>query len=138
MNAALRPWRHGTALWLLIMGCESVNGSLRESLLKPWLGAVVGARVGFAIAALLVLLIAYAFAQWLHATTLRAQLQVGMLWAVLTFAFEAAVAWTMGLSLAAFLADYDPRRGGLMLFGLGVLLFAPVLAARLPHARAAR
>jgi hypothetical protein len=56
-----------------------------------------------------------------------------MLWAVLTFAFEAAVAWTMGLSLAAFLADYDPRRGGLMLFGLLVLLFAPVLAARLPH-----
>ena len=122
-------WPHGVALWCLIIASESVNGSFREIALKPWLGAALAKQVSFATATLLVLFIAWLFAPWLRATSTRAQLRVGAMWAILTFAFEAALAFGMGLSMAAFLASYDPRHGGLMLFGLSVLLLAPKIGA---------
>jgi len=131
---ARTPWRHGMALWWLVMAGESVNGSLRELVFEPWLGAVVAGRIGFAMAAALVLAIATLFAPWMQAATPPAQLRIGGLWAALTLAFEAALARVMGLSLDAFVADYDPARGGLMLAGLLWLLLAPMLGARLADA----
>ena len=122
-------WPHGAALWCLIAAAESVNGSLRELWLKPWLGPTLAKQAGFASATVLVLAIAWLFAPWLGATSTRAQLQVGALWVVLTFAFEGLLAISLGLSLDGFLADYDPTRGGLMSFGLLVLLFAPKVGA---------
>lgn len=112
------------------MACESVNGSLRELVLKPRLGVVVAEWISFATAAIVIIVIACLFASWLQAATRRAQLQVGMLWAALTLAFEALLARTMGLSLDEFVSDYDPGRGGLMSFGLLILLLAPMLGAR--------
>jgi hypothetical protein len=133
---ARTPWRHGAALWWLLMACESVNGSLRELVLEPWLGAVGAGRLSFALAALLVLAVATIFAPWMQARTQRAQLHIGLLWAALTLAFEAALARVMDVSLDAFLADYDPARGGPMLAGLLILALAPMLGARLAHAMA--
>ena len=122
-------WRRGVALWCLIITSESVNGLLRELYLKPWLGTNVAKPISFAIATVLILLIAWLFAPWLGATTTRAQLKVGALWLVLTFAFEAMLAYALGLSPDAFLAEYDLTRGGLMLPGMLILLFAPRIGA---------
>lgn len=117
------------ALWCLIIASESVNGSMRELYLKPWLGAATAKQIGLATATAIVVFIAWLFAPWLRATSTRAQLHVGATWVVLTFAFEALLALGLGLSLGAFLADYDPTRGGLMLLGLLVLLIAPKAGA---------
>lgn len=130
-DAPRTPWRHGVALWFLVIAGESMNGSLRELVLEPRLGAAIAGRIGFATATLLALGIAWFFARWMQATGLRAQLQVGLLWAVLTLAFDAVVARATHLSLDAFLGDYDPSRGGLMAFGLLVLLVAPAIGARM-------
>jgi hypothetical protein len=134
-DEAATPWRHAVALWFLIIACESVNGSLRELALTPWLGAERAGQVGFATAVVVILTLAGVFAPWLEAKTRRARWQVGLLWAVLTFVFEAVLARTMGLSLDAFVQDYDPARGGLMAYGLLVLLLAPTLGAWLSGAR---
>lgn len=123
------PWRHGVALWWLIAATESVNGSVRELVLVPWLGDAAAQRLGFMSACVLIVAIATVFAPWMRATGAPAQLRIGALWALLTLAFEAGLAVAMGLSRADFLADYDPRRGGLMAFGMALLLFAPMLGA---------
>lgn len=133
---ARTPWRHGVALWWLVMACQSVNGSLRRLVFEPWLGAVVAGRIGFALAVALVLAIATLFAPWMQARTRHAQLRIGLLWAALTLAFEATLARAMGVPLDAFLADYDPARGGLMLPALLALLLAPMAGARLARAMA--
>jgi len=123
------PFRHATALWVLLFACESVNGALREAFLTPVVGPVVARQVGLATGTVLVLAIATLFHAWLGARTRRAQLQVGALWGVLTLAAEIALAWKLGLSPGAFLADYDATRGGVMAFGLLVLLLAPMVGA---------
>jgi hypothetical protein len=123
------PWRHGVALWWLIAATESVNGSVRELVLAPWLGDAAAQRIGFASACVLIVAIATVFAPWMRATGAAAQLRIGALWALLTLAFEAGLAAAMGLSPADFLADYDPRRGGLMAFGMALLVVAPMLGA---------
>lgn len=123
------PWRHGVALWWLVAATESVNGSVRELILVPWLGDDAAQRIGFASACVLIVAIATGFAPWMHATGARAQLRIGALWVLLTLAFEAGLAYAMGMSSAEFLADYDPRRGGPMAFGMALLLFAPMLGA---------
>lgn len=122
-------WPHAVALWCLILACESVNGSLREYYLKPWLGTAIAKQLSFLSATILVLSISWLFATWLRATTTRAQLHAGAIWVVLTFMTEALLAHGLGMSTDAFLADYDPTRGGLMLFGLLVLLVAPKAGA---------
>jgi len=42
----------------------------------------------------------------------------------------------MGFSWVRILSDYDPRRGGLLVIGMLVLAFSPLLAARLRGMRA--
>jgi hypothetical protein len=123
---ALTPWRHGVALWVLIFTCEAVSGALREALLTPTLGAVAAKQVGLVMGSFIILAIATLYAGWMHAGTRRAQLQVGALWVALTIAAEALLAWAMGLPQGALLADYDLARGGFMVFGLLVLLLAPM------------
>ena len=132
---ARTPWRHGVALWLLVMACESVNGSLRELVLVPWIGRAAADAASFAVASLLVLGVATVFARWMRAPTVSAQFQVGALWAVLTVAFEAVLTIARGLPMDAFVATFDPTRGGPMLGGVVVLLLAPWLGARLGAGR---
>jgi hypothetical protein len=48
----------------------------------------------------------------------------------LTVVFEFSLGRALGSSWDRILSDYDPSRGGLMLFGLAFMLGTPWLAAR--------
>jgi hypothetical protein len=50
---------------------------------------------------------------------------------VLTLIFEFSLGYLFGYSLERILSDYNIAEGGLMLFGVFFMLFAPALAARL-------
>ena len=80
----------------------------------------------------MILGISWLFIRWLRAEMTRSFVGVGLLWLVLTVAFE------IGLGRLAFnyswdriFSDYDISKGGLMSIGLAFLAFAPLLAARL-------
>jgi hypothetical protein len=118
------------AIWILIAVAETLHGVGRTLFLTPALGDHLARQLGVFIGSLMILIIAWLFVSWIGATTPLQLLAVGLLWLVLMFGFEIGLGWVMGFSWERIVSDYDPTRGGLMLIGMGVLLFAPLLAAR--------
>lgn len=120
------------AIWLLFIVAESVNGTIRELWLVPALGDVRAHQIGFVSGSILILAIATLFVLWLHPSRILELLQVGLLWLVLTLGFEIGLGrWVLGYSWSRIAADYNPLQGGLMAFGLLLLLVAPLIAAKL-------
>lgn len=110
---------------------ETVNGTVREIFIAPALGDLRARQLGIPIACVIVFLIAWATVRWMGLVTRLLQLLVGAWWALLTLAFEAALGRALGSSWSRIFADYDPSRGGFMLFGILFMVFAPLLAAKL-------
>lgn len=128
-------WRvilRSISVWAVIITAESINGTVRETLMVPNFGIVLAKQISFAIALVLILTIALYFISWINAQGSYQQLIVGAVWAVLTFCFEVVLGrFVMGLAWDRIIADYDITRGGMMSFGLVFMLFAPMLAAKL-------
>ena len=130
---------HGPALigrallvWLLLMAVESVHGTLRTLLLVPVMGDEASRRLGVLTGSVLVLLVTIATIRWMRAGGTARLLGIGILWALLTVAFEIALGrLILQLDWARILSDHDLRRGGLMPFGLLVMMLAPWIAARI-------
>jgi len=79
----------------------------------------------------LILVIAVLLVPWLHATDKKSLLSVGFLWLALTVAFEFTFGhFVFGPSWEGLASDYNFLKAGLLLIGMAVLLFAPVIAAR--------
>jgi hypothetical protein len=119
------------AVWLLIIFAESIHGTLRQMFLAPVLGDFPARRVAFFTGMLLIFLIAYFFVRWIDAPNKKALFIVGLMWAILTLAFEFGLGYfVLNYSTERMLEDYDLSRGGLMAFGILFLVFAPYLAAK--------
>jgi hypothetical protein len=117
------------AIWLMLIVTESLNGTIRELLLVPRLGKVQARRVSFLTATLLILAIATLMSPWLGMSQIPQLLAVGVLWLILTVAFEVVLGrWGFGYSWQRIIADYNLFQGGLMSIGLVVLLLAPLIA----------
>ena len=67
--------------------------------------------------------------------SLKQQLQVGALWVVLTLIFEFTLGYFFGYSLERILSDYNIAKGGLMVFGVLLMLISPALAAKAQKSR---
>lgn len=129
----------GIGIWALIALAESVHGMLRVLLLQPQVGEPRSRQIGFVTGSLLILAIAALTVKWLGARSRRDLVLVGLLWLVLMLGFELLVGrLAAGLSWDRIAADYDPRRGGLMAFGLALVAAAPLLAARFRGLRLSR
>lgn len=117
-------------LWLVFIVAESAQGALRRILVSP--------RVELAAHQLSVLLgVAVIFAitwlgwRWMRLRSARGALATGVLWVILTLAFEIGLGRALGASWEALAADYDPRRGGLMIVGLLAMALTPWVVGRL-------
>jgi hypothetical protein len=128
--SALAFWGRALAVWLLIAVLETVHGIVRGLWLVPALGEPTAQRLGFAVGSALVLAVAWATSRWLGAVTRRAQWQAGLLWLLLMLAFELLIGRAQGFGWERIAAEFDPRQGGLMLFGLLLMGLAPMLGAR--------
>jgi hypothetical protein len=114
-----------------MMVAETVHGIARELFIAPAIGDLRARQIGVFVASLIVLAIAWASARWMGANTRRAQIIVGILWVALTIVFEFSLGRAIGASWNRILSDYNPLRGGWMLLGLLVMMFAPMLGAGL-------
>jgi uncharacterized membrane protein (DUF485 family) len=124
-------WR-GLAVWLLFMGVETVLGTLRTLYVEPVLGPLRARQTAFPLGLAVIALVVYLTIRWISPRDTKQALALGLVWAGLTFAFELAIGvFAMGLPVAAALADYDPRRGGLMALGLLALVLMPEAMRRL-------
>jgi hypothetical protein len=73
---------------------------------------------------------------WLKTTGAAQRITIGVVWVMLTAAFELFLGHcVMGLSMDRILSDYDVTRGGLMIFGLLIMMLSPSLAYSLRRLR---
>lgn len=121
----------GLTIWLLIICVESVNGTIRNLLIAPRTGESNARQISFFTAALMILLITYIFLPWIQAKTFGSLIILGTLWAILTAIFELVLGNLLGHSINQIMADYDASRGGLMGFGLFLLLLSPLIGSSL-------
>jgi len=121
-------------VWMLMMAIETIHGVLRNRFLVPVIGDVGSRQIGVLIGSVLILGIAILLIGWIHPTSERSLLAIGVLWLNLTLAFEFGLGLALRRPWAAMLADYDLRRGGLLSIGMVVLALSPWIAARIRQA----
>jgi hypothetical protein len=124
-------WRKAILVWLLIVFAESISGAIRQLFIAPAIGELRAHQVGVLVGSALILFISWFSARWLNANSLKKQLGIGALWVVLIVMFEFGLGAALGYSRERMLADYDLTQGGLMIFGLTFMLFAPWLGVKL-------
>lgn len=117
--------------WLALIAVESVHGVLRNLLLVPTVGDLRSRQIGVVIGSALVLGTALVFTRWIRPPSVRATLWIGVLWLLLTLAFEFSLGRALGRTWDQLLSDYDLSRGGYLSFGMVLLVFAPWIAAKL-------
>lgn len=119
-------------VWLVFIMVESLNGTVRILWLVPSVGDLWAHRISFVMGAAIVVAIATLFVRWLHASQISQFLRIGVLWMLLTFAFEVALGrFVFNYSWARIAADYNLHQGGFMAFGLVWLMLSPLLAAKM-------
>lgn len=116
------------AVWLIIIATETFNGAIREIFVTPIVGVHDAKRISFASAIVLITVITLYFIRWIGAADIQRSLVVGLMWAVLTFAFEVTLSMALaGLKWEQIIADFNPLSGGLMSYGLAYLLVIPAI-----------
>jgi hypothetical protein len=131
--------KHALDVWLLLITVEVIHGILRTTFLVPVVGDFRARQIGVFIGSALILVVAYLFIGWLKAPSTKSLLFVGLLWLVLTVAFELGFGhFVFGRSWESLGEDYDVPKGGLLPFGLVVLALSPLIAARLRGVKQAR
>ncbi len=116
--------------WLAIMAVETIHGIVRRVLLVPVVGEPISNQIGVFLGSLLIILVVYFLYVWLKVYSRGPQLLVGLLWCFLTVLFEVGVGLVLGYGMDQMLDNYNPMKGGLMSFGLAVLLFSLVIVAK--------
>ena len=112
------------------MVAESISGTIRSLWLIPAVGEVRAGQIGFVVGVIIVITTAGLFIRWIRPEIPSAPLAIGLLWAALTLAFEIALGrLVLNYFWERVVSDYEITQGGLMLIGLAVLLFAPLIAA---------
>ncbi len=122
----------GFVVWLVFIAAESLNGTIRTLWLVPSLGELRAHQISFITGSLLVLAIATLFVRWLQASRISQLLGVGVLWLLLTVAFEIILGrFVLTYSWERIAADYNLLQGGLMPLGLVLLTLSPLIAAKI-------
>jgi hypothetical protein len=111
-------------VWLMIIALETLHGIVRQVFIAPNIGDLPARQLGVFTGSLLILAVVWFFYEWLQVVTVKGQLVVGAGWCVLTILFEVSLGLALRLSWQRLLADYDIRQGGLMLFGMLILVFS--------------
>jgi hypothetical protein len=125
-------WLRALAVWLAIVVAETLHGVARTLWLTPIVGDHAARQIGVGTGSVLIFVVTWLAIRWIGLVGRRELLATGALWVVLMLAFEIALGRTvMGFDWDRIAAEFDPRRGGLLLFGHVALLLMPLLTARL-------
>jgi hypothetical protein len=120
------------AIWLVLICAEILHGILRAIVLVPIVGEFRSNQIGVFTGSAIILAIAYFTIRWIGAQLPKELLLVGLIWLVLTVAFEVLFGrFVVGLTWERIASDYDVMNGGLMPLGLLMLFFSPMIAAKL-------
>ncbi|PYT13186.1 MAG: hypothetical protein DMG59_21220 [Acidobacteria bacterium] len=120
------------AVWFVLIGVEFIHGIVRSIFLVPVVGDFRARQIGVFIGSALILLVAYLFIGWLRAPDKRSLTRVGILWLVLTVAFEFVFGhFVFGWPWRDLVENYDVRHGRLLPFRMIVLASSPRITGTL-------
>jgi len=113
-------------IWVLLLGVAVLNGTAREFLLAPRLGAYAGHVASTVVLCAAIFVVALLFTRWIGPRSRGGAMLIGAVWVALTLAFEfLAGHYLFGSSWERLLADYDLLRGRVWILVLLATLFAP-------------
>ena len=119
-------------VWLLMMLAETVHGVLRSILLVPMIGDFPARQIGVAIGSVIIIAMAFVFSNWLKVESIVGQISIGLFWVIMTVLFEFVLGRiVLHLPWERIIDDYDPSRGGFMIFGLLVMAGSLTFAEKL-------
>ena len=116
-------------IWFLVLAFAIVNGFVRERFLTPRFGEQTGHVLSTLLLSAAVLASILATARWVGFSTIPQALVIGLMWVILTLAFEfGAGHYLFGTPWEKLLADYNVANGRIWPLVLLTELFSPVLA----------
>ena len=102
------------AWWVVLLAAMTANGFFRGLVLQPYLGEHHAGQVSSVLGVCLVVTLAGVFVQRLPEPASGPLVRTGILWGLLTLAFEFGFGrYVSGLGWDVLLADYDLRAGRL-------------------------
>lgn len=117
-------------LWFVLMVLAILNGTVRQYGIIPFTGERVGHWISTVLLCGLILGAAYLAWNWLAPHSLTEALRVGILWVLLTLAFEfLAGHFLFKKSWAELFADYNVMNGRIWVLVLITTVLAPYLVA---------
>jgi hypothetical protein len=122
--------RRALLIWVALCLVAIANGTFRQFLLLPSVGAYAGHLISSVMLALLILFVAWRFIRWIGPATVREAWAVGVLWLATTVVFEfVAGHFLFHHPWSKLLADYDVRQGRVWVVVLLATAVAPRWAA---------
>jgi hypothetical protein len=123
--------RRAAIIWFLILAFAFVNGGVRVAWLIPRLGDTAGHVFSTLSLCLAILAVSWLSMGWIGVATRGDAIRVGLLWLVLTLAFEfLAGHYVFGTPWRQLLAEYNVLAGRIWILVLLTTAFAPLLTAR--------
>jgi hypothetical protein len=116
-------------IWLGLLVLAILNGGFREGVLVPRIGRGVAQAVSSIMLSLLILALGWVTMPWIAPRTLQDAWTIGVIWVVLTLAFEfLAGHFVFGKPWQELLADYNLLAGRIWVMVLIVTLMTPIIA----------
>ena len=118
------------ATGLAAAALEMAHGVFRVRVLNPRCGDRRARRVGVFTGSLLLFGLAWLSSPWVHPDGSRTGAMVtGGVWLLLLLALDIGVGrWVFRFGWRRIAADFDPRKGNLLLLGMVFALLAPLIA----------
>lgn len=120
------------SLCVALASVETLHGIARTVFLAPRLGKALAIKVSIVSGSLLAFTVCYLFVPGMGLTSLSSLLILGICLALFMASFDIALGlWLLRRSWRKALSDLDPRTGNLLIVGLSLLVFMPLLVMRL-------
>ena len=122
----------GTGIWLVIVLAAILNGTFREKVLSPFVGANPALLLSGLSLAFLVFVISFMLIPFIGIKEPSGFVFVGIYWVVLTLAFEFGFGYFVsGKSLLEVLQVFNITKGDLFVVVLCVTVVSPYFVAKL-------
>jgi hypothetical protein len=119
-------------IWGALLVIASINGIAREAVLIPWVGEVAGRALSTLTLSAFIVILTWISIDWIAPLSSPEAWAVGVIWVVLTLAFEfLAGHYVFHNAWSRLLEDYNVIRGRIWILVLIITLMSPRVCAGL-------
>jgi hypothetical protein len=118
--------------WIVLGIVAVLNGILRNALITPYIGEPGGHVVSTVLLCALIIIITLSLIKWLDPNSKNDALAIGLLWLLMTVAFEfLAGHFLFGHPWSKLFADYNIANGRIWILVLIATFLAPTLSTKM-------